>query len=84
MEPTITADGIYSIFQRLKNDGLSDAEIKKTLVQIFMGDKSTLKTFYFEEVASPVKKQSFFSKKYIFYSIGALFCSYLVYLIFIK
>jgi hypothetical protein len=80
MEPNLTADSIYSIFQTLKKDGFSDAEIKKALVQVFMSEQSPLKNFYFEDVATPSKRKSFFSKRYIFYSIGIVFSSYLIYL----
>jgi hypothetical protein len=80
MEPNLTADSIYNIFQTLKKDGLSDADIKKALVQIFMGEQSTSKIFYFEDVATSSKEQSFFSKKHILYSIVVLFSGYLLYL----
>jgi len=80
MESNLTADNIYCIFQTLKKDGRSDAEIKKTLVQIFMNEKNAFKDFCIESVMTPQKRQSFFSQKNILYSIGLIASSYLLYL----
>ena len=44
MEPTITADLIYSLFLKLKGDGLSDADIKKALVNGVMGQHDLLQS----------------------------------------
>ncbi len=69
MEPTITADVIYSLVLKLKGDGLTDAEIKKALINSVMGEQQLLQTLNKEAIFLNKKWKSRFKRKSVFYSV---------------
>ena len=83
MEPTITADLIYSLFLKLKGDGLSDAEIKKALVNSVMGQHDLLQSLNKEAIFLNKKHQTRFKKRSIAYSVLGVTSIYLVLLPFL-
>ena len=84
MEPNITADVIYSLFLKLKGDGLSDAEIKKALVNGVMGEHNLLESLNKEAIFLTRKHQSRFKKRSIAYSVLGIASVYLVLLPFLS
>jgi hypothetical protein len=78
MEPNITADIIYSLFLKLKGDGLNDAEIKKALVNGVMGEYDLLQSLNKEAIFLNKKHKSRFKKRSIAYSVLGASSIYLV------
>ncbi|ABG60826.1 hypothetical protein [Cytophaga hutchinsonii] len=69
MEPTITADVIYTLVLKLKGDGLNEAEIKKALVNSVMGEQQLLQTLNKEAIFLHKKEKSKFQKRSVLYSV---------------
>lgn len=84
MEPNITADVIYSLFLKLKGDGLSDAEIKKALVDGVMGEQKFLQSLNKEAIFLNKKNHTRFKKRSIAYSVLGMGSVYLVLLPFLS
>lgn len=78
MEPNITADIIYSLFLKLKGDGLSDAEIKKALVHGVMGEHNLLQSLNKEAIFQSKKDKTRFKKRSVVYSLLGVTAVYLV------
>jgi hypothetical protein len=78
MEPNITADIIYSLFLKLKGDGLNDAEIKKALVDGVMGKHDLLQSLNKEAIFLNKKHKSRFRKRSIAYSVLGASAVYVV------
>ena len=84
MEPTITADIIYSLFLKLKGDGLNDAEIKKALVDGVMGKHDLIQSLNKDAVFLNKKQKSHFTKRSIAYSVLGSVAIYFVLLPFLS
>ena len=75
MEPTLTADVIYTLVLKLKGDGLNDAEIKKALVNSVLVEQQLLQTFNKEAIFLTKKHHSHFEKRtllYFLFCVGAI------------
>lgn len=84
MEPGITADIIYSLVLKLKGDGLSDAEIKKALVDSVMGEQKLLQTLN-KEAVLPHKNVPFHLKHWlVFFSLSGILAAYFILLPFLN
>ncbi|WP_018341683.1 hypothetical protein [Cytophaga aurantiaca] len=83
MEPNITADVIYSLFLKLKGDGLNDAEIKKALVNGVMGEHNLLQSINKEAIFLNKKHQSRFKKRSVAYCVLGASAVYLILLPFL-
>jgi len=84
MEPNITADVIYSLFLKLKGDGLNDAEIKKALVDGVMGEHDLLQSLNTEAIFLNKKHKTRFKKRSIAYSVLGAASVYIVLLPFLS
>jgi hypothetical protein len=78
MEPHITADIIYSLVLKLKGEGLSDAEIKKALVNSVLGEHNLTQTLQKEAIFIQKRHKTRFKKRSIIYSVFGSTAIYLV------
>lgn len=78
MEPTITADLIYSLFLKLKGEGLNDAEIKKALVNGVMGEQNIIQPLNKEVIFLNKKHKTRFKKRSVAYSLLSAAAIYVV------
>jgi len=77
MEPSITADVIYSLFLKLKGDGLNNAEIKKALVDGVMGKSELLKSLNKEIIFIQKRNKTRIKRRSIAYSVVGFMSIYL-------
>ena len=84
MEPNITADIIYSLFLKLKEEGLNDAEIKKALVDGVMGEHDLLQSLNAEAIFLNKKHKTRFKKRSTAYSVLGAASIYIVLLPFLS
>ncbi|MGN6646750.1 MAG: hypothetical protein ACTHJT_09470 [Cytophaga sp.] len=78
MESQITADIIYSLFLKLKEQGLDDAEIKKALVQKVLKEQNLLQTLQKELLFVQKANKVRLKKRSIFYTFFSAFAIFLV------
>lgn len=78
METHITADIIYNLIEKLKSDGLNDAEIKKVFANSVWGDSNFIKSFQKDAVFAAKKNKIGIRKRSILYSLFSALGIYLV------
>lgn len=84
MESNITSDHIYTLFLKLKNDGLNDAEIKRALFNGVMGEYDFIQSLNKETIFLNKHRKARFNKKSIAYSVLGAASIYLIVLPFLS
>jgi len=78
MESPITADIIYSLVLKLKEQGLGEAEIKKALVRNVLEEQNLLQSLQKELLFVQKKHKIRLKKRSILYSVFGFFAIFLV------
>lgn len=76
--PTITADIIYSLVLKLKDQGLNHAEIKKALVDNVLQEQNLIQSLQKEILLVQKNHRIRLKKKSIFYSVFGFMAVFLV------
>jgi len=84
MESHITADVIYSLVLKLKDQGLNDAEVKKELVSNVLQEQNLIQSLQKEILFVQKKHKIRLKKKSIVYSIFGSVGVFLVFLPFLS
>jgi len=84
MESPITADIIYSLVLKLKDQGLNDAEIKKALVNNVLDEQNLIQSVQKEMLFVQKKHRIRLKRKSIIYSLFGFTAIFLVLLPFLN